>query len=64
MPTKKNEVIGKFSPDGMSSKISFFKKMLEESKIRISNNQNFYLVHLILILRLLYYFILKFIRKN
>lgn len=64
MPTKKNEVIGKFSPDGISSKISFFKKMLEESKIRVSNNQNFYLVYLLLIMRLSYYFIRKFLRKN
>ena len=63
MPTKKNEVLGKFSTDGMSSKISFFKKMLEESKIRVSNNQNFFLVYLLLILRLLYYATRKLIKK-
>jgi glycosyltransferase involved in cell wall biosynthesis len=64
MATKKTEVIGKFSPNGMSSKISFFKKMLEESKIRVSNNQNFYIVYLLLITRLSYYFARKFIKKT
>ena len=53
--TKKNEIFGKFSMDGASSKVSFFEKNLEEIKIRLSNNENFFKVVLMFILYLNYF---------
>jgi glycosyltransferase involved in cell wall biosynthesis len=55
IPTKKNEVFGKFCMDGASSKVSFFEKNLEETRIRLNNNENFFKVLLVLILYLNYY---------
>ena len=39
--TKKTEVFGKFNLFGISSKVSFMTKILEETRIRIFNKQNF-----------------------
>ena len=47
--TKKNELIGTVSSGGFSSKVSFFSHLIEETKIRIDNNQNIMLVALIFI---------------
>ena len=47
--TKKNEIIGNFASGGYSSRISFIDQILEESKIRIKNKQNFLMVALIFI---------------
>jgi glycosyltransferase len=47
--TKKNEIFGKFSSNGISSKISFFRTLLEEFKVRI-NNQSFVLALLIILM--------------
>jgi len=47
--TKKNEIIGNVASGGYSSKISFIDHILEESKIRIKNKQNFLIVLLIFI---------------
>ena len=47
--TKKNELIGTVSSGGFSSKVSFFGHLIEETKIRIDNNQNIMLVALIFI---------------
>ena len=38
--TKKSEVISVFAPGGFSSKYSFFEHLLEETLIRINNDQN------------------------
>ena len=45
--TKKNELIGIVPPGGFSSKISFFNHLIEETMIRIKNNQNIFLIILI-----------------
>ena len=47
--TKKNEILSKFDIDGISSKVSFFDKLLEETKIRLHNNQNFLFVIFLMI---------------
>ena len=42
--TKKNEILAKFDIQGISSNISFFEKLYEESRIRLNNKQNFIFV--------------------
>tara|TARA_B110001454_G_C12716780_1_gene432890 strand:- start:1418 stop:2197 length:780 start_codon:yes stop_codon:yes gene_type:complete len=63
LPTKKNEVLGKFNIHGFSSKIPFLDKMLEEIKIRLSNKENIIQVFLVLIIFLNYYFMKFLINK-
>ena len=46
---QKNEILSKFDIDGISSKVSFFDKLLEETKIRLHNNQNFLFVIFLMI---------------
>ena len=53
--TKKNIKIGNVASGGYSSKISFFKHIIEESKIRLHNKQNIYMVLLIFINSLIKY---------
>ena len=45
--TKKNNLIGIVQSGGYSSKISFFSHVIEETRIRLNNNQNFLFVILI-----------------
>ncbi len=45
--TNKNEIIGVVKSGGFSSKISFLDHVLEETKIRLNNNQNFLFVAII-----------------
>tara|TARA_B110001450_G_C17637064_1_gene487640 strand:+ start:924 stop:1718 length:795 start_codon:yes stop_codon:yes gene_type:complete len=45
--TKKNQLIGIVKSGGYSSKVSFFDHLLEETKIRIANNQNYLFVIII-----------------
>ena len=45
--TKKSEVVGIFRRGGFSSKISFWKKLKEDIKIRYDNGQNIFLLILI-----------------
>ena len=54
--TKKNEIISVFEPGGFSSKLSFFEHVLEETMIRMNNNQNKFIVLLIFFLRCLIHF--------
>ena len=49
--TKKNELIGYFQPGGISEKIKYLDYLKENTKIRLHNNQNYFLVMLIHILR-------------
>ena len=51
--TKNNEIFGKFRTGGLSSRISYLDFLLENNKIRLNNGQNFFLVYLIFILRIL-----------
>jgi glycosyltransferase involved in cell wall biosynthesis len=52
MCTKKNEVFGRFDITGKSSKVSFLKKLVEETRIRLNNNQNFITVIFLFIIHL------------
>ena len=47
---KKNEVIGYFRPGGISERVSRFKTMLIEFKIRFKNNQNLIVLFFVIIL--------------
>jgi len=47
--TKKNEIVGIFRRGGFSSKISFWKKLKEDIRIRYDNDQNIFLLILIFI---------------
>ncbi len=47
--TRKNEIIGNVASGGYSSKLSFFDHLVEESKIRLKNNQNILFVLIIFI---------------
>ena len=51
--TKKNEIIGKFRQGGLSSRVKYLDFLKENNKIRINNGQNFVIVYIIFILRLL-----------
>ena len=45
--TSKSNIIGEMSKGGFSSKVSFLDHLIEETKIRIYNNQNIFIVLLI-----------------
>ena len=47
--TKKKDLIGIFSSGGFSSKVSFLDQLIEQTKIRIHNKQNFLFVLIIFI---------------
>tara|TARA_A100001015_G_C14759084_1_gene620637 strand:- start:83 stop:844 length:762 start_codon:yes stop_codon:yes gene_type:complete len=51
--TKKNEIVGEVASGGFSSKLSFFEHLIEETKIRIDNNQNKIMIIIIFINALL-----------
>ena len=42
--TAKKDLIGNVASGGFSSKISFFSHLLEETKIRLNNNQSIFVV--------------------
>lgn len=47
--TNKKNIVGEVAKGGFSSKISFCKHLIEECKIRLHNDQNFFLVIIIFI---------------
>jgi glycosyltransferase involved in cell wall biosynthesis len=51
--TKKNEVIGYFRPGGISDKIKYIDYLNENTRIRLDNKQNYFLVMLIHLMRYL-----------
>ena len=53
MASKKNEIFGEFLKGGFSSKINYFDHLLDLNQIRIDNNQNFLLVYLLFIIKIL-----------
>ena len=61
--TKKSEVFGKFNLFGVSSRVPFITKILEETRIRIFNKQNFIQVISVMIAYFFYNFIKKFIKR-
>ena len=56
MASKKNEVFGKFSKGGFSSKINYIDHLIDLNKIRIDNNQNIIFVYFL--------FLIKILKKN
>ena len=52
MSAKKYEIFGKFNPAGISSKIGYFKTIIEEFRVRLKN-QNLFLVLIIFIITVL-----------
>ena len=52
--TNRNELIGYFAKGGISESLSFLDRLLEETKIRINNNQNIFVVLILFIIHLLY----------
>ena len=53
------EITGEFRLDGMGSRVTFFGKIIEETKIRIHNKQNIFIVMILFILHLFNYFFYK-----
>ena len=51
--TKRNEVIGYFRPGGISDKIKYIDYLNENTRIRLDNKQNYFLVMLIHLIRYL-----------
>ena len=65
--TKKNEILGKFSKGGFSSKINYIDHLKDMNLIRIHNKQNKFYVYLLYILKILkkpLKFISAIIKKN
>lgn len=55
--TKKEQLIGIFNKGGFSSQITFWDHLIEETKIRIHNKQNFLLVGIIFLNAIIKFFI-------
>ena len=51
--TKRNELIGYFRPGGISDKIKYIDYLNENTRIRLDNKQNYFLVMLIHLMRYL-----------
>ena len=51
MATKRNEIFGVFRRGGISSKLRYIDFIIENSKIRLNNGQNFLFVYLIFLIR-------------
>jgi len=51
--TQKNEILGKFREGGLSSRIKYLDFLNENSRIRINNGQNKFIVYIIFLLRIL-----------
>ena len=61
--TSKSSLIGEMASGGFSSKIPFFYHLLEESKIRINNKQNFILVIIIFLNAIVKHFLKRLLFK-
>jgi len=62
MSTKKNEVTGVFSMQGISNKSGFIVKIMEEARVRLHNKQNLFYVILLVLLHSLNHLYNKFIK--
>lgn len=51
MATKKKEIFGKFRSGGISSRLSFWEYLNENTRIRIDNGQNIIFVYIIFLIR-------------
>ena len=61
--TNKKELFGKFNMHGLSSRVSFLKKNLEEIKIRKKNKQNIVVIFSVLLICIFYVYVRKIINK-
>ena len=57
--TQKKDLIGIFKSGGFSSKVSFLNQLLEQTKIRLHNNQNIILIFIIFFNSLFKYYVKK-----
>ena len=57
--TSKNNLIGIVQSGGYSSKFSFFQHLLEETKIRLDNNQNIIFVYIVFLNAIIRFFLKK-----
>jgi len=64
LATKKNDILGTFNLTGLSSRLSFTEKTLEEIKIRLSNKQSIIQIISVTVIFLFYYFIKSFQTKK
>ena len=53
MASKKNEIFGKFSKGGFSSKVNYIDHLIDLNKIRIDNNQNIIFVYFLFLIKIL-----------
>ena len=53
MATNKNEIFGEFAKGGFSSKINYYDHLKDLNQIRINNNQNFLIVYLLFLVKIL-----------
>ena len=53
MASKKNEVFGKFSKGGFSSKVNYIDHLIDLNEIRIDNNQNIIFVYFLFLIKIL-----------
>ena len=63
MATKKNEVLGTFNMSGLSSRVTFYEKILEEVKIRLSNKEKIIQTFGVMIIFLIYHLLKKTKKK-
>ena len=61
--TKRSEVFGKFNLFGVSSRVPFIIKVLEETRIRLFNKQNFIQVLLVITVYMAYNLMKKTLKK-
>ena len=61
--TKRSEVFGKFNLFGVSSRVPFITKVIEETRIRLFNKQNFIQVFLVITIYMAYNLLQKTLKK-
>ena len=64
LATKKKDILGTFSLNGISSRLSFAEKTLEEIKIRLSNKQSMIQIISVTVVFLFYYLFKSFQTKK
>tara|TARA_B100000767_G_scaffold94731_1_gene91105 strand:- start:1039 stop:1242 length:204 start_codon:yes stop_codon:yes gene_type:complete len=62
--TKKNELIGKFDLNGISSKLPFYKHYFYEMKVRFNNGQNIIYLMILYVVKILNKFRNKFLLQR
>ena len=64
MSGKKYEILGKFNPAGISSKLSYFETVKEEFFIRLNNKQSIFYILPLFIITIIYKFLYSIIKLN